>query len=119
MDEYQSADPQYGYNVNPIAGSNRGMKWGEETRAKVSAAGRGKPKSPEHRAKIAAALRGRKKPIEQVRKMAESRKGFRHTEESRRKISMSLQIRNAELRDLETGSEAGLRRVEELFPELK
>lgn len=42
IDEYKAADRDYGYNMNPIAGSNLGRKFGPEFAAKISEARKGK-----------------------------------------------------------------------------
>jgi group I intron endonuclease len=42
IDEFKSADPDFGYNISPTAGSNRGMKHSEETRVRMKEAGQRK-----------------------------------------------------------------------------
>lgn len=59
IDYHKSADPQYGYNIAPIAGSARGRRHSPETREKMAAARRGQKRSPESRARMSQAQRGR------------------------------------------------------------
>lgn len=75
MDKLKAADPEFGYNVNPIAGSNLGRVWSLETRQKSSGTRKGKLKTPEHRAKIAAALKGKKKSAEHIEKITAKKRG--------------------------------------------
>lgn len=50
------------YNICKVAGSNRGLKFSAEARAKISAALTGRKLSAEHRAKQSAMRLGRKMP---------------------------------------------------------
>ena len=80
INEFMAADPRYGYNRRPIAGSNKGLKWSEasrksrsiamkkamtkELRAKLSLARKGRIESSETRARKSAAHRGKSKSTE-------------------------------------------------------
>ncbi len=107
LDHHKAADPEFGYNVYPVAGSPLGTKASEETRAKVSAANRRRtygPKSPEARAKMSAAAklrppmsaetrakvsaagRGRVKSAEERAKLSAALKGHVLSEETKAKI---------------------------------
>jgi group I intron endonuclease len=60
-------DDRAGYNIAPRAGSQFGVRFAPEVRARMGAP-RGRKLTPEHRAKVAAALRGRKMSPESIAK---------------------------------------------------
>lgn len=66
-----SLNPEY--NVAVVAGSNFGVKWGDEVKKRMSSANKDVWTRPGHR-----------------QKMSDAHKGQRHTEEHRRKISAAL-----------------------------
>jgi hypothetical protein len=55
----RSAEPAFGFNVNPTGYSRLGRPHSQETRLRMSAAQRGRVITPEHRAKISIALTGK------------------------------------------------------------
>jgi len=65
-----------GFNLDPIAGSSLGVKYSQESRARISAAKRGKP----------TALRGRKQSPEQVERHRQAMIGYKHTDAARRNM---------------------------------
>lgn len=105
LDKYRPH--QFGYNSAPIAGSNLGVKFSAETRAKIGAAHRGMkhtaesktrmsqskrgsvypPRSPEHCAKISQNQRGRKMQPAQIEKIRQAKTGTVITPETRLKMS--------------------------------
>lgn len=100
MDSKQAADPKFGYNLSPTAGSQLGFRHSEETkasarsrtcspetRAKISAANQGRIKSPETRAKLSKALKGRPPSEETRRKCSETLCGRPLSEEHKKAIS--------------------------------
>tara|TARA_Y100000296_G_C5042526_1_gene190621 strand:- start:2 stop:556 length:555 start_codon:yes stop_codon:yes gene_type:complete len=66
---------------------NKGKKYTEEHKRKLSEAHKGTKLSEEHKRKIGLAGKGRKNTAETKRKMSEAKKGRKHTEEHRRKNS--------------------------------
>lgn len=52
IDKNRSSDRRYGFNMAPAAGSNLGLKWSEETRAKQELARTGRKLSDSHRKHI-------------------------------------------------------------------
>jgi len=71
-------------------GANKGKKFSEEHRRKISESQKGKKIPEEVRKKISEALKGRKLPPEVRKKISESNKGRKFSEETRRKISEAL-----------------------------
>lgn len=111
IDFYVAANPAFGYNTAPTAGSGLGLKHTKETReklslaakrrpphslearAKMSAARKGKPHSPEHSANIAKALKGQSIPLAARMKMsaaAKIRVRYPHSAETRAKLSVLM-----------------------------
>lgn len=98
IDKYDSANPKYGYNINPIAikpPSWKGKSLTEEHKEKIRQANLGHPVSKETKRKMSKALKGKKKPRTQEwqDKLVASRKAngnYIHTEETKQKISQSL-----------------------------
>lgn len=104
MNALRAADPRFGFNISPTAGSRLGdtqspetiakiVEWqkskvvSDETRARMSAALKGKRKSPEHVEKVAAAHRGRKLTEEHRAQISARNRGRKHSEESKAKIA--------------------------------
>lgn len=95
------ASSTIGYNVNPVAGSNLGRKFSEETRARMSVARKGKPcprgaasrtgrhATPEHRVKISIALKGKKKAPKHCKSLSLSATGRILSEDTKKKMSAS------------------------------
>ena len=120
LDYYKSADPQYGYNISPTAGSTLGVKhsaeaiakisaWkpSPETRAKISAAQRGRIVSAETRAKISAAKQGVKRSAETCAKMSAARLGKKLSNEHRAKMSAARANMSNETREKMSVSHRG------------
>lgn len=104
LEFYHAADPTYGYNTCPKAGSNLGTKNRPETIEKRRSKLIGKKFTPEHRAAISAARKKYKMPREHIEKMqagnrvwvrdetyrkhlSEAKKGMSFSEETRRRMS--------------------------------
>lgn len=87
IDLSQSADPKYGYNISPTAGSCLGVKHTAEARAKMLAANSNP--SAETRAKMSLAHKVRASNPDVRDKMSLVRLGKKHTPETRAKISAS------------------------------
>lgn len=113
MDEFQTTNREFGYNVAPTAGSLLGFKKSPETKAKMSSSlknsklaraqreklyesRRGTKRSPETIAKISQALKGRKFSPEQRAKLSAIRKGKPHSPEH--KAAILAAIRTPECR---------------------
>lgn len=71
-----------GFNVAPVAGSNIGVKYSPESKAKMSAAQKGRTFTDEARAKISEALTGRVMSEETIRKRVEKTRGQKRSKES-------------------------------------
>ena len=82
MDLYICYDRDLGYNLSPTAGSTFGLKFSDESRAKLSAVAKARPlMSEETRAKLSAAGMGRV-PTEETRaKLSAAKKGKKEREE--------------------------------------
>ncbi len=99
IDFFRSAQPKYGYNMAPVAGSVIGVKRSDGFKQGVSEFHKGKKLTEEHKRKIAEANRGRKHTEETKKKVSEhsamkgiaSEKhpmyGKKHTPEALKKIS--------------------------------
>lgn len=75
IDSLSAADPRFGYNISPTAGSNLGIKHTINHRAKTSAALRARVTKPETRAKRSATLLGHPVSPETRAKVAAARLG--------------------------------------------
>ena len=75
------------YNIAPRAGSNFGIRFSAEVRAKISASKIGKKFSAEHRANIGAAKIGTRATAETRAKMSAAKAGKKHSAEHRAKNS--------------------------------
>lgn len=94
LDYYNVVDD--GYNINPIAGSSRGVKRGprsEEVKAKISAAQKGRKFTEEHKAALRTnhvGMTGKKQSEEFCEKMSELHLNKIMSEESKVKMRNSL-----------------------------
>lgn len=86
MNELCSHISEGGYNIAPAAGSNIGVKYSAESRAKMSAAQKGRIFSDEAKAKISASLTGKKASPETVEKRRAKPKGKVRTPEQIKNI---------------------------------
>jgi group I intron endonuclease len=92
IDKFNATDPQFGYNLCPIAGNNLGVKYSEETRARLY--------TPERRKRLSRALLESPEVLERLieasrtpealAKRSASQKGRTITIEHRDKISAAL-----------------------------
>lgn len=93
IDYYRSADPRFGYNTCPIAGSRRGTTASDETKKKLALVWKGRKHTEETKEKMRAAAVGRNKgrvlSEEHKAKIGSASAGRRHTKETRDKISAS------------------------------
>ena len=71
---FQSYNINFGYNLNPVAGSRLGRKTSEETKAKQRIVHKGKIISEETKIKMSKARLGKKASDETKKKMSEARK---------------------------------------------
>lgn len=76
IDMFRACDPSFGFNANPVAGSNLGRKYSTEVRARMSLAKRGSVVTQDAREKIRIAMMGNKHLL-----------GHKHSEETRAKLS--------------------------------
>jgi group I intron endonuclease len=70
IDHFRSADPKYGYNINPKAQSALGVKRSPEYIERMRARLRGQTIPPERRIKISEALKGREKTPDECAKLS-------------------------------------------------
>lgn len=90
-----AANPSYGFNCCPVAGSQLGMKHSDAAKKKMSSAHSGKIKSEAHQSAINAALKGRKLSEECKKKLAIARTGTTTSDEARAKMSASRRGKTA------------------------
>lgn len=86
IDSLNSSMAAGGYNIAPAANSNVGVKYSEESRAKMSAAQKGRVVTDEARAKISKTLTGRKASAKTIEKRQEKLKGKIRSPESVKNI---------------------------------
>lgn len=113
-----------GYNLNPTAGSNLGLKMSNASRQRMSEAAKGKPKSPEHVEKVRQALKGRTMTDEQRMKMRLAKLGKKrapHSEETRRKMSEAAKGRtfSVETRQKMAAAQLGRKHTPETIERMK
>lgn len=89
IDFYKSADRRHGYNLCPMAGSVRGVKHTEETKAKWAELRTGKKHSEDARSNMSAAHRGKKLTDATKAKLAVANTGKKASEETKAKMSKS------------------------------
>ena len=90
IEELKSYLSEYGYNLNPVAGSRLGSKCSEETKKKISESNKGRIQTEEHRRKNSEANKGRVVSEETRQKISEAQKGKKRkplSEEHKKKIS--------------------------------
>jgi len=80
-----------GYNLNPIAGSNLGMVWSDEFKAKVSKALKGRKLTEKHKAKKFKYEVGHKPTQETCFKISAALKGKKFSDEHRANLSIARQ----------------------------
>jgi len=80
-----------GYNLNPTAGSNLGMVWSNEFKAKVSKALKGRKLTEEHKAKKFKYEVGHKPTKETCLKISNALKGKKFSGEHRANLSIARQ----------------------------
>jgi group I intron endonuclease len=115
LDEFRSADPTYGFNMSPAAGSTLGIRCSEERRKKIGDANRGKKRCPEFiervreiqvgrkateetRARLSSYQRSRirtQEEIDRVRLIGLANRGKTVTEEQKRNLSAALKASKA------------------------
>jgi len=84
IDDMKATDRIFGFNMSPVAGSQRGIKYGAEVRARRSAMMMGNKNTlghhltEDHKEKIRESLKGNTRT-----------RGYKHTEESRKKMAAS------------------------------
>lgn len=71
------------YNLREVSSSNRGVKFSEETRRKISESSKAQWDRPEYRERITAARREYQPTAEQIAKMAATKRGKRLSEQHR------------------------------------
>lgn len=85
IDRCRSADENFGYNLSPTAGSSLGVRFTDETKAKIGKKAKGRRWTPEAKAKLSATLSGRPRPKEAMRGWDWT--GRTHSEETKAKQS--------------------------------
>lgn len=128
LDHFEPWRDTNGYNTYPTAGSSRGAKQSEATRAKLSAIRKGKPASawrrehlaklnqnrtPESRAQAAANNKGKKRSAETKARVSAAQKGKTLSAEHRAKLSIAFQNMSPERRAKMTGAMKGRKFSEE------
>lgn len=97
IDFYQSFNPEFGYNIAPIAGNCIGVKHSPEVVEKSASTRRGRKQSREHVRKMADAHRGMKYKInrtpEYLERMRQMRLNQTISKETMRKIIETRRIR--------------------------
>lgn len=83
------------YNVAKVAGSNLGLKWSEETRARIGEASKRVWSCPEHRQKMSVAHKGQKPTPEQRAKASAALRGRTLSPEHRAAVATRNVERNA------------------------
>lgn len=78
----QTYDPRLGYNISPTANSSLGVKFSQETKAKMSAARKGKTVSKKTRERLSAIAKGRTYSPEICLRMSLARKGKPQSKEA-------------------------------------
>lgn len=91
IDNFSSANPKLGYNINPLAASSLGRKLSEERKALLKGRGLGRKHSAETRRRISASNIGKKMPAEHKEKLRSINKGKKHSKEHRAKITAAKQ----------------------------
>ncbi len=72
LDEYQTSNRRFGYNVSPTAGSSLGVVRSDEYKRRVSEGMTGLERTTEHRTNLSKALKGRQFSDETRQKMSEA-----------------------------------------------
>lgn len=93
IDLYNSANPNFGYNLHPSAYGPRGYKWSIESKLKQSESKKGCVILQSTRLKISESLKGRIKTPEEIYKLHLANKGKIIPESQRKKISDKLKGR--------------------------
>jgi group I intron endonuclease len=96
IDEYQSAKYKFGYNLSPTAGSSLGVKFSEETKAKITAKAIGREWTEESKKKLSLTLQGH--PVSAKSRAATIKcwTGRKHTPEAKAKMALAAQNRSPE-----------------------
>lgn len=89
IDFYKASNAEFGFNLSPTAGSQRGLKFSDASKAKMSEKRRGRKLPEAWREAIAAGLRGKKRPEHVKEALRKYRTGKKHSPEQRRKLSES------------------------------
>lgn len=89
IDHYQSANPVFGLNLAPRAGSQLGVKFSEECKRRMSEKRMGHVMSEEWCKKIGDSLRGRKQPQHVKDAVGRANKGRKASDETKRKQSLA------------------------------
>ncbi len=102
LDYFKSANREFGYNMNPTAGSNLGRKFGPEMKPKISASSKGNKRclgrvlSAETKAKMSASHIGKSVSDEFRAKMSMVHRGRKRTEENKLNNSLAMKKRWAD-----------------------
>ena len=89
IDEFAAANPEFGYNISPKAGSCLGMKLTEEQKLKIGRAHKGRVFSPETLLKMSLTKKGKpsyKRTAEHKLNMSNRMKGRKLSEETKQKL---------------------------------
>ena len=86
MEQHILDDLRPEYNISMTAGSNLGLVWPPEARARMSEAHKGKTRSPEHRTNMGLAHKGRALSFEHRSRISEANKGRIFSSEHRAKL---------------------------------
>lgn len=94
IDSVNACNNKTGYNIAPIAGSNRGIKYSEATRLKMSLAANNR--SEQHKSKIGFCNKGRKHSEETKLKMRLAKLGKKKSPETIARMKAAKQNMSAE-----------------------
>lgn len=109
IDRLRSADPRYGYNLSPTAGSVRGLKHSAESRAKKSQSAKEQFSTDEGRRKASEAAIRRWSDPEQRSMASMKSRGRKHTPEQRAAASARNKKRYADPLERKKMSDAAKR----------
>jgi len=91
LDKFAASDEDFGFNINPIAGSCLGRKCSEEHKKKISEANKKTYKDPIKRKAISDRMKGIHVSDLTREKLRKANLGKKYKEETKRKLSLALQ----------------------------
>lgn len=92
---YQSCKEEFGYNLAMASGTNKGVKYSEESRAKMRVAQKGRTFTQEAKERISKTLTGKVQSEQTIEKRRSKLIGMTRTEEQKERYKNSLRNINA------------------------